>query len=145
MKKLLLGLMVTVLGVGGSVGLGQTSASAACPYTGCTRTQVAVVDGPTAVKAGARPAYDVEVTTNGSSVPKGRIKIIVKSPAARHVGNKDYYYSRGEDTRRGTAKFTLPEMRKGTYNVTVRYIKKPGSVWKNSTTKFVLKVTKRKS
>ncbi|WP_395657299.1 hypothetical protein [Nocardioides sp.] len=109
MKRLIIGLIASVMMCAGLVGVSTGSASASCPYTGCveTNTKVTVPNAP--VKKGKKAKVCVRVTTPGSGQPKGRVTATVDGPGL--------HWSRTKQYKGGQVCFTTRKInKKGTYS-----------------------------
>ena len=115
MKKLIAGVIAAFLMATGLAALVAAPAgAAACPYTGCIQT----FTGVNAVDA-ARPGkvrVNFRVRTAGNAIPRGTVRIIIKSSDTFRAKNVSY-----PDRHRVTF-LRLPD---GRYSVIAKFI--PGS------------------
>ena len=112
MKKTIVALAATTLMGAGLVGVSSETANAACPYTGCVRTNTNV-SAPD-VKQGERARICVTVSTNGNGRPKGRVGIVVTKRSG------DYRFSDSESYD-GRTCFTTGRLTVGRYSVNASF------------------------
>ena len=107
MKRLIIGLISALLMTAGLVGVSETSATAACPYTGCVKTYTKV-SGPKVIKKGKAGRFCVTVTTRGNGKPRGTVTLNIKRSkgAFEYTATKPYH---------GTRCFGTPVLTKGGY------------------------------
>lgn len=137
MKKMLTGLFVAIMMVSGLVAFSSTSATAACPYTGCVKT-FTKIDAPKKVKRFDSARIGVKVTTNGNGVPVGRVTLVVE----RSKGGFKFVDTKKYDG--GKVFFRTPDLnRLGKYDVTAKFDGKAGSAYKDSADRDKFKVVRR--
>ena len=107
MKRLIIGLISALLMTAGLVGVSETSATAACPYTGCVKTYTHVT-GPKVIKKGKAGRFCVTVTTRGNGKPRGTVTLNIKRSkgAFEYTATKPYH---------GKRCFGTPILTKGGY------------------------------
>jgi hypothetical protein len=139
MKKLIIGLFAALLMATGFVSFTSTSASAACPYTGCIDTDVKIISSSDSIDRGTAPSFKVKVTTDGNPKPKGTIKIVCTKPKTKRSGAR--YASVSYDYNGGTKTFDGPVLRKvGRWTCTVKFIPNGGSVYARSSSSTKVRV-----
>ena len=126
MKKYLGSLIAAIMMAAGLVAFTGTTATAACPYTGCIETSTRVT-AQNPVERFHRAHIDVKVTTGGNGVPKGRVTIFVRRALGGYKFTDSMVYTGGEVT------FTTTKLAKlGKYIATVRFDRKAGSAFTDS-------------
>lgn len=137
MKKLIAAIFAAVLMSAGLVSFTGAPATAACPYTGCVKTN-AQVTAPRVIKRGDRPKIRVVVRTKGNANARGIVRITIKRNGGgfTQIRNKAY---------NGTPRTVLgPNLRKpGRYTITIRFIPRPNSAFKGSVDTRTLTVRRR--
>ncbi|WP_139977444.1 Ig-like domain repeat protein [Nocardioides litoris] len=142
MKRLVLGLLATLLVAAGLVSASSTPASAACPYTNCIQTSLNS-EGPRVIRQGKKATIKVGVRAAGNVYPTGTVRFTVYKKGQRgsifqrtkNVSPAERYVSR--------TRFTTPRLSPGTYTIRMRYTPTAGSVFKVSTNKRTLTVRRR--
>lgn len=132
MKKLIVGLFVAMLMGTGLVAFTSSSATAACPYTGCVDTTTHL-RGPGHIEPRHRATFRVKVTTDGNATPKGTVRLTIRKPGSS--------FSREHSLVGGKTTFRSKRLARGHYRVTAKYIPKPGSVFKRSSDSMGLRVS----
>jgi hypothetical protein len=121
MKKLMVGLLAAFLMTSGLVALSASSAIAACPYTGCFETEVSRAKTSSPSPGTARVVYKVTTVDPGNAVPRGKVKVIIKS-ANGVVRTKTSPYP-------ANTAAVFSNLRKGKYTVIVKFIPAASSVY----------------
>ena len=126
MKKLIAAIFAAVLMTAGLVSFTSAPATAACPYTGCVRTDTEV-SGPNVLNRGTKPRLTLTVTTNGNAKPRGWVRLVIRRNAGGFSTVRNVYYG-------GETKVVIgPELNKlGTYTVAARFTPADGSAFKPS-------------
>jgi hypothetical protein len=143
MKKLVLGLLATVLSFAGLVGVSSSPATAACPYTNCIVTATNSA-GPAAIRPGARASYKVGVRAVGNTAPRGTVTMRAYRkgrPGVIAQATKRVVPAGGGISR---TSFKTPKLNRGTYTIVFRYTPAAGSVFKGSVTRRSLTVRPRR-
>jgi hypothetical protein len=132
MKRLIIGLITTVLMGTGLVGVSAGAASAACPYTGCVDTHTSVT-GPKKVTKGTAARFCVRVNTGGNGKPKGFVTLSIH----RKKGHFGYTATKPFHGKRC---FGTPALTKGGYYRVRAHFEGKGA-WGNSNdwTHFVVR------
>ena len=129
MKKLIVGLLAAFLMTTGLVAFTSSTATAACPYTGCIATKTIASDKVTrnkvVVKVRVKP-----VGSNGT--PKGLVKLKVKGPE----------FASTTKGIRGSTSLSIGKLKPGKYTYTVSYVPSGGSVFKKSSTTGSFRIKK---
>lgn len=128
MKKLIVGMVATVMVAAGLVAASGTSASAA-PYPGTVQTRTSAVGlGPFTGKA---KVYVRVISDSGK--PKGTVNLtfVNRKSGASTSFNRDYG---------GSAKTYTFDVNKGRYSVLVTFVPPDDSKWKPSTAKTKVRV-----
>lgn len=137
MKKFLAGPMAALMMAAGVVAVSNTPAVAA-PYPGTVDTYCHAHEvGRTFDNEGVKVYLNVSIDGNGH--PSGRAIFLFDK---RH-SNKSYKFTDGYGG--GHQKFRLGELRRGKYDVTVKFHSRPrDSVYKNCSDSFTMRVRKSK-
>ncbi|NHC23890.1 hypothetical protein G6553_11985 [Nocardioides sp. IC4_145] len=123
MKKLIIGLLASVLMAAGFVGASTGAANAACNgYSGCTKPQTEVVKDKV-IDRGERPKVKVKFDSNGDATVKGQVRMKIKQVGGPVVSNK-----LKKVNKNGAVTIQGPKgLAPGKYKVTVRLLPKKGS------------------
>jgi len=137
MQKFIASLVAAFMMAAGLVAFSGSSATAACPYTGCIKTYTKI-DAPAHVKRGNRAKIGVRITTAGNGTAKGRVTLSVKKKTGGYhfIDNKKY--------TGGKIWFTTTKLRKlGKYVVLATFDRKPESAFKDSDNTDAFRVVRR--
>jgi hypothetical protein len=136
-QKLIASLISAFLMVAGLVAFTQSSATAACPYTGCVGTYTRI-KAPDTVKRGDRLNFRVNVTTAGNGEPKGRVTIrVVRSDG-------DYRFTDSKKFTGDAVKFTTTQLpKRGKYIIRAVFDRKAGSGFRDSDNTEAFRVVRR--
>ena len=137
MQKFIASLIAAFLMAAGLVAFSGTSATAACPYTGCIKTYTKI-DAPAKVKRGNRAKIGVRITTAGNGTAKGRVTISVKRKTGGYhfVDSKKYT---GDKVWFRTSKL----QKRGKYIILATFDRKPESAFKDSDNTDAFRVVRR--
>ncbi|WP_134768416.1 Ig-like domain repeat protein [Nocardioides sp. 1609] len=133
MKKLIVGLLFSVLLGSGLVAFSGSTASAVdCPYTGCVKTSTQVnATSPAARNLRVRAT----VRTAGDARPKGQVKITVTGPGKTRSATRD---------ARSASTVTFSGLKPGRYRVTATYVPAKNSIYKRSQDSTTVRVKARR-
>ena len=137
MKKYFAGLIAALMMAAGLVSFTQSTATAACPYTGCVVTSTDI-NGVHHVKRHHRQTFNVKVTTAGNGAPRGRVTVKVKLNKGGFSYIDSHKYNGGKEF------FTTPKLHKrGKYTITAIFDRKAGSKWTDSDNTAAFRVGRR--
>jgi hypothetical protein len=137
MQKFIASLIAALMMVAGLVAFTQSSATAACPYTGCVETYTKI-KAPDTVKRGDRLTFRVNVTTAGNGEPKGRVTVRVVSR------DGDYRFNDSAKFTGDAVKFTTTRLdERGKYIIKAVFDRKAGSGFKDSDNTEAFRVVRR--
>ncbi|WP_143016166.1 hypothetical protein [Nocardioides szechwanensis] len=129
------GLMATMFASASLVGVSGTAATAG-PYTGTVPTST--VCKAQNVERGDNGRIAVRIVADGNAEPRGNVTVRV----VKNVG--DFRYINTKDYDGGVIIFKTPDLdKRGKYQVTCRFDRKPNSVWKDSNNTDSFWVTRR--
>ncbi|WKN48035.1 hypothetical protein [Nocardioides sp. Arc9.136] len=136
MKKLILGLLASVLMAAGLVGTSGTAANAEqCDRYGvCVKPEATVVKDKQ-VEPGERPKVKLKLDSNGDAAVKGTARMILKKVGGKVVSNKTKKLKGGAATIQGPA-----DLAPGKYKVTVKFIPNENTPWKRITRTYYITV-----
>ncbi len=133
MQRMFAGLIVMLMMAAGLVGVSGSSANAACPYTGCIRTNTRV--NADDVEQHRRATIVVRVTTSSNRQPRGQVTVRVKR---RHGG---YFFLDSTIYRGGKVYVRTDRLHKpGKYIVKAIFDRKPGSPYRDSDNRTTFRV-----
>ena len=136
MRRTFAALIAMIMMAAGLVAVSGSTATAACPYTGCVRTNTKV--NADDVKRHRKATIVVKVTTSSNKQPKGQVTVRVKR---RHGG---YFFVDSTRYRGGKVYFRTDKLHKrGKYIVKAVYDRKPGSPYQDSDNRTTFRVKGR--
>lgn len=138
MKKLIIGLLASVLMAAGFVGMATTSANAApCDRYGVCPKPKPDIDKDQNIDRGERPKVKVKWETNGDAVVKGKTRMIIKKAGGPVVSNKVKKINKNGAVTIQGPKNLAP----GKYKVTVKLIPNKNTPWQRVTRTYWITVS----
>ncbi len=147
MKKLIIGLLASVLMAAGFVGASTVSASAEqCDRYGvCIEPNADVKpQGNTNkknIKPSQRPKFKMKLKAPGDATPSGDLKIVVRPKKGGNGGTAPAVFKARKDlNRNGAATINGAKLKPGVYIVTLKFIPDPNTPWRRVNRQYTLRV-----